>query len=348
MGYVKRGDLELARQEIASIANAIGDYEPVWLYAKPRNIQDAVKAVSDNVTVKPLDVDQLWIRDIGPIFVVDNDGNLAGVDTNFNYWGSKIKIPDGVDPAAAKAVLENEKIPRIEAPLTFEGGGVEFDGGGTLLATESSMLNKNRNPGKTRLDIEKALRDLFSIQKIIWVRGAKSVDVTDFHVDSLARFGPDDTVILSRPNDAVQRSDVLYSVYQQAKSVLSKATNAAGRPLRIVEIEEARTVPRAIEDSLDPGEICTSYVNFYLANDAVIIPQFGDDKTDAKALEVLNDLWPTRDVVPVTLNWMAYAGGGVHCATQQWPSLSEQETPGMPEVLFTESVGSLMGLHELV
>lgn len=321
MGYVKDGDLSQARKEVASIANAIGQYEQVWLYAKPRNVNEADYAVQKKVTVKPLNVDQLWFRDTGPIFVTATDGSLAGVDTNFNYWGDKNSISDGVDPAVASSVLEDEKIHRIEAPLIFEGGGFESDGEGTLLATESSILNPNRNPGKSRLDIEDGLRLLFGVQKIIWVQGAKGIDVTDSHVDALARFGPGDTVILSRPNDAVPRSDVLYGAYQQAKSVLSRTTNAAGRSLMIVEIEEAKTVPRAVEDEMDPGEACTSYVNFYLANGAAIVPQFGDDKTDPRALEVIKQLWPERDVVPVMLNWMAWAGGGVHCATQQWPLL---------------------------
>lgn len=159
------------------------------------------------------------------------------------------------------------------------------------------------------------------MQKIIWLQGIPDRDITDCHIDTLARFGLDNTIILSRPHATAPQSDPFYGVYEQAKAILSNATDSMGKPFSIVEIEEAKTVPRAAEDESIPDEACTSYVNFYLVNGGIIVPQFGDKRTDSRAIEAIKGLWPEREVVPVTLNWLAWAGGGVHCATQQWPSI---------------------------
>lgn len=208
----------------------------------------------------------------------------------------------------------------------MEGGALEVNGEGTLMATESSVLNPNRNHGRTKAEIEDHLRDLLGVRKIIWLQGARGIDVTDYHVDSLARFGHSNTVILSRPNAEVQYTNPRYMAYEQAKSVLSTSINAAGQPLKVVDIEEAETVPRALgeDDGLALGEPVTTYVNFYLVNGAVIVPQFGDERTDRKAVEMMKMLFPKRTVETVLLNWMPWAGGGVHGATQQWPLLSER------------------------
>ena len=217
VGYVRPNNLDLARRDVASVANAIAEYEPLWLYAKQRNLRDAANAVIRHVTVKRLEVEQLWTRDTGPIFVVTAEGDLVGIDTNLNYWGDKNSISKGTDPVVAKTILELGHIPRVQASIVLEGGGVEFDGKGTLLATESSMPDPNRNPGMSKCDIHDVLTDLFGVGKIIWLQGAKGIDITDSHVDALARFGPGDTVILSRPNDAISYADPLYGGLQASE-----------------------------------------------------------------------------------------------------------------------------------
>ena len=320
-------DVILAREEVASIANTIAKYEPVWLYATPANVPIAASWVSSsNITIMGVDVDQLWLRDTGPVLVADHHGtSLAGIDFNFNFWGGNFIIPNSVDRTAAERIISHSDLKRISAPITAEGGALEVDGEGTLIATESSLLKPNRNPYKSIFEIEADLRELLGVQEIIWLQGAQGLDITDYHVDLLARFGPNSTtVVLSRPNVVIPCTHPRYLVYEQAKFVLSTSTNAASQPLTIVEIEEAATVPRAEEDVLYPGEAATSYTNFYLVNGAVIVPQFGENRTDEQAVRIMRELFPDRAVEPVMLNWMAWAGGGVHCATQQWPLLPER------------------------
>jgi agmatine deiminase len=313
-------DLWLAQQEVASIANTVAKYEPVWMYASQRNTQVAQAQVSKNVTIVEVDVDQPWIRDTGPILVAapgDNDGS-AGIDFNFDYWG-------GHDMSLARRVLEHAKVQRIEASMTTEGGALEVDGERTLLATESSLLRSNRNRDGDKAVMEDTFRKLLGIKKTIWLQGVMGLDATNGHIDRLARFGPNSsTIILSRPHISVPWTDPRFVAYAQARFVLSTSSNAAGVPLSIVEIEEAETVDRAEHDCMTPGEAATSYVNYYLANDAVIVPQFGDHRTDGKAVETMKELFLDRVVETVTLNWMPRARRGPHSVTQQWPLIKDR------------------------
>lgn len=326
-----RADLFKAQQEVASIADTIAKYEPVWLYTMRSNVDIASRSVSKNVVIKPLNSTELWIRDTGPILVTSEDGQIqVGIDFNFNYWGDKLPAPSNADQHVARRILSCHNVKRIPSSIVLEGGGLETDGQGTLLATASSIINSNRNPSKSRDDIESELRRLLGVSKIIWLPGAKGLDITDCHVDALARFGSDSKIILlSRPNEAVPKNDPAWNIFDSAMEVLRNATNATGDSFHVVEIEEAFTIPRARAPpgSHTPKPVSqpeywgpsTSYVNFYLANGAIIVPQFGEERTDAKAKEILGDLWPGRVVEGVRLDWMAWAGGGVHCATREWP-----------------------------
>lgn len=239
--------------------------------------------------------------------------------------------------------MSSQNIRRITPSVTLEGCGFETDGQGTLLATSSSLLNDNRNASKTQEEIEAELRRLLGVTKVIWLTGAKGLAITDCHIDALARFGPDSsTIIVSRPNYAVPGDNHAYNV-------LSTTTNTTGNPFTIVGIEEALTVPRAgsssdtsssrpssqrgahdqspvsnddvKNDENEWGPPSTSYTNFYLANGLVVMPQFDEKRTDADAKAILARLWPKRVVEGVTLDWMAWAGEGVQCATKEWPAI---------------------------
>lgn len=270
---VERDDqLHRVRTELANIAEIIARYEPVWLYSGHAN-GDAARAwvSSTNLTVKETDLEQLWIRDTGPVFAKASTGHVIGVDLKFNYWGSKLSFPRMYDATFASRMLKEERVGRAPAPFVSEGGALEVDGDGTLLATESSILNPNRNPGVSRTTVERHFRNLFGVTKIIWLPGASGLEITDGHIDSLARFAPNDTVLLSRPSVAIPEDDPSWRIYKQAKEILRSSTNAAGRSLRVVEVEEAPTVPYArIADSGE--QLATSYLNYYLPNGAVIVP----------------------------------------------------------------------------
>lgn len=318
-------DLFLAQREVASLANAIAKYEPVWMYASHQNIPTAESFVSKNVSIVSVDVDRLWLRDTGPalpVLVTEpvEHERLAGIDFNFNTCGGKFINPTAIDRILSRRILEANGIRQISASVVSQGGALEVDGEGTLLAMESSLLSLHHNSDIHRAGIEDSFKELLGIKKTIWLEGIKTVDANDYHIDRMARFGPNSSiVILSRPHETVPRWDPRVIAYEQARFVLSTSTNANSHAFNIVEMEEAATVPRAEEDGWASVVAATSYVNFYLANGAVIVPQYGEHRTDEMAVQTMKELFPDRVVETVVLNWMPWAGGGLHCATQQWP-----------------------------
>lgn len=304
-----KSDTAAVREDIAGIARAIGDFEPVMLLANPKDVQAAQRACGSQVEVVPVPVDDLWMRDTGPAFVLSGK-DTAGVDFNFNGWGDKQE--HSRDKNVARQILAREHVTRIQAPITAEGGSIEVDGAGTLMATESSLINDNRNPGKTRADIERALKDAVGATTFIWVQGVKGKDITDYHIDALARFSePGVAVISTPPEDAPQ--DVWTAAYDQARKVLNSAVDARGKKLELVELPEPVDIGRRGEGFL------ATYVNYYVVNGGVILPRFGDKKADKDAAAIVKDLYPGREVVQVSVDTLGEGGGGIHCSTQQMP-----------------------------
>lgn len=305
-------DLNGAELDVAAIANAIVHFEPVTLLCRPRNVAKAKALVSPLVDIHEMEIDELWIRDTGPIYVKNSEGKLVGLDVNFNYWGSKYK--GTVDSTVARAILAKDGIERVQAPFVTEGGAIEVDGDGTLLLTESSIVNDNRNPGVTKQELEQQLKAALGIQKVIWIRGIKDQDITDCHIDGTARFvSPGKVLLTSPPADAEM---VFVQAYENAKQVLSAETDARGRKIEVLELGEADP---ALFDG-DPYETTLTYLNYLLVNGGVVIPEFGDDAADAAAVKMFQGLFPDRIVVPVRLNTLRRLGGGIHCATQQQPT----------------------------
>ncbi|KAF9776612.1 hypothetical protein IL306_005183, partial [Fusarium sp. DS 682] len=338
--YASIGDMEIlqkARAEVTAISNAISRFEPVTLFARPEDVVEASKTVSDNVTVRPLRVSELWIRDTGPVFVHGTqDGCSTGLKLNFNYWGYKrpsngdeavaasVEIPEAsaIDPEGAENsnTPEGKTIPIVDAGFTGEGGAIEVDGDGTLLATESSIINPNRNPGKSKEDLEAAFSKYLGIDKVIWLAGVRDYDITDFHIDAFARFIKEGQVLLSRPSE---RADArVVQAFKEAKETLSRETDRRGRRLEVFEVEEPHY-------SDLPGEQwemgvewyvgVASYVNYYLVNGGLIMPRFGIGKLDDDAYSLFRQCFPDREIVQVDLNILPKFGGGIHCATQQVP-----------------------------
>ncbi|GIG64700.1 porphyromonas-type peptidyl-arginine deiminase [Phytomonospora endophytica] len=302
-------DVDDVRADIAGIARAIAEFEPVVLLAGERDVAAAAKACGSGVDVLPATVDDLWARDTAPNFVLGPDG-VAGIDLNFNGWGGK-QFHDN-DARVARTILDEAGIARIQAPIVGEGGSIEVDGAGTLMATESSLVNANRNPGKTRDDIEAALKDLYGVTTVIWVDGVAGHDITDFHIDALARFARPGVVVMSTPDEQTP-PDVWTAAYDQAHGVLTEAVDAQGRRLDIVALPEPVDIGRRGEDFL------ASYVNYYVVNGGVIAPRFGDKRADADAAAILAELYPGREIVQVGVDTLGEGGGGVHCSTQQLP-----------------------------
>lgn len=300
------------RQDIAGLARAVGGYEPVVMFARPGQEGAAQRACGSDVEVVALAVDDLWARDTVPVFVEDS-GTLKGVDFNFSGWGNKQK-EHGNDTKLAEAVLGKYGIPRIGTPVVAEGGSFETDGQGTLLVTESSVVNERRNPGKSRDEIEAELKKALGVSKVIWFAGVRDKDITDAHVDCLVRFAAPGVVLLDQPFPGAPE-DVWSRSAAQAKEVLKDATDATGKPLTVIELPQPD--PDRITGKGDA--FVSSYINFYVANKSLFLPRFGDSAADDRAQQILREHFPGRDIVPLKIDNIASGGGGIHCSTHDQP-----------------------------
>ncbi|MFD5342933.1 agmatine/peptidylarginine deiminase [Streptomyces anulatus] len=304
-------DLPYVREDIARIARAIAEYEYVVMLARPDQQKAAQRACGSQVEVIPLAVDDMWARDTVPVFV-EEGGEVIGVDFNFNGWGDKQEHTN--DARVGRTLLTKYGIPRVEAPLVAEGGSFETDGEGTLLITESSIVNENRNPGLSRDDIEADLIETLGVDKVVWLKGVRGQDITDAHVDSLVRFTAPGVVLLDQafpgtPPDSWSRAA------DQARAVLSKATDARGRRFEVIDLPQ----PDLDRITGEGDDFVSTYANFYVANDSVFMPRFGDRKADDRARGILQEQFPDRDIVPVVIDTVASGGGGIHCATHDQP-----------------------------
>ncbi|MER7000301.1 agmatine deiminase family protein [Streptomyces sp. NPDC000410] len=311
LASVWEDDLPYVREDIARIARAVGEYEAVVMMARPEQQAAAQRACGSQVEVIPLAVDDLWARDTVPVFV-EEDGKVIGVDFNFNGWGNKQEHTN--DARVGSALLRKYGVPRVQAPLVAEGGSFETDGEGTLLITESSIVNNNRNRGRTRDQIEDELIDTLGVEKVVWLAGVRGEDITDAHVDSLVRFTAPGVVLLDQafpgmPADSWSRSA------DQARSVLSKATDARGRRFEIIDLPQ----PDLDRITGEGDDFVSTYANFYVANDSVFLPKFGDRKADDRARGILQEHFPEREMVQVQIDTIASGGGGIHCSTHDQP-----------------------------
>lgn len=302
--------LDAVRSKIVLIARAIARFEPVVVLARPEQMGVAVKALGPGIEVWPIKTEDLWCRDSGPTFVVSNSGKLAVSDLGFNGWGNKQSYAD--DGLIAKAVAERLGLAVYSGGIVGEGGGVEVDGAGTALAHESSWINPNRNKG-SKAEVERLLLNALGAERLIWAPGVEGADITDYHIDALARFvKPGQVVIqLGKRRD---RGDPWSVAAFETYDILKSARDAQGRKLDIV------VIPDPVDIRSHSPHFVSSYVNYYVCNGAVIGAEFGDDTADAEAKTILESLYPGREIVSLDVDPLGEAGGGIHCATQQQPA----------------------------
>lgn len=309
--YGDARELDKVRGKIALIARAIARFEPVVVLAKPQQQDAAAKALGSTIDVWPIATEDLWCRDSGPTFVVSGSGKVAVSELNFNGWGNKQSHAD--DGQIARRVADKLGLAVYDSGLFGEGGGVETDGDGTLLAHASSWVNTNRNMGG-RAEIERRLLDALGAETMIWAPGVKGADITDYHIDALARFVKPGQVVIQLGR-RVDRSDPWSVSAFETYEILKTAKDARGRKLDIVVIADPVRIRSRSRDFV------SSYVNYYVCNGAVIGAEFGDDKADAEAAKMLQQLYPGREVVSLNVDPIGEAGGGIHCATQQQPKV---------------------------
>ncbi|WP_313530461.1 agmatine deiminase family protein [Shinella sp.] len=298
---------ESVQETLGRLAAAIAENEPVSMAAPADQHALAARLCGPKVTFANIPTDDMWARDSGPVFVRKGDG-IAAVDLGFNGWGNKqVHARDGKLAAEIAALAGTDC---HHAGLCGEGGGIEYDGDGTLLLTASCWVNDNRNPGLTRADIEKRLKVALGVETVIWVPGVRGLDITDGHIDGSLRFvEPGLIVASSYPGDTSEWA----LAHDEALAILAKARDARGRTFEIVSIPSATEVRSTSEDFL------SSYANYYVGNGALYTPQFGDRKADALAKDVLGRLHPGRRIVQLNADRIYENGGGIHCVTQQQP-----------------------------
>jgi agmatine deiminase len=300
------------RRNLAAIARSIAKYEPVSMLVRKNEVGLAQQLVGPEVELIVSALDDFWLRDTGPVFVVNPQGQKAAVDFNFNGWGQKQEY--GQDAKVAGFIAQQAGVQAIATRLVLEGGGIEVDGKGTAIITESCVLNSNRNPGLSKAKVETELKALLGLKKIIWLPGIKSQDITDGHTDFYARFVRPGVVVAGYDPDPKSFD---HAVTKRHLEILKATTDAQGRKLEVVVLE----APGTIRPAFASKDFAAGYINFYVCNDAVIMPEFGDKNADGAAREKLEALFPNRDMVAINIDGIAAGGGGIHCTTQQEPKI---------------------------
>jgi agmatine deiminase len=301
-----------AQSTYAAIAHAIRRFEPVRMIAEPHSVADAREQCGLGIEVIPMPIDDPWMRDSGPTFLKRADGALAGTAWRFNCWGGK--YPEYADTARlAGRVLTWAGAPVYQSSLCLEGGGIHTDGEGTVITTESVVLNRNRNPGISKAAAEHELCHALGATRVLWLPGdpdAVNADITDGHVDGLLTFVKPGLILFESDPSA---SGAALRLAADNRRALELAVDASGRRLQIMSIDDAYEVQT-------PHRLfCRSYVNFYIANGGIVMPRFGVPG-DERARTVIQAAYSDREVVQVDVTQLACGGGGIHCITQQQPA----------------------------
>lgn len=293
------------QQTIADIANSIAAFEPVVMLADESQHAGARRLLSQDVRLWDIATEDLWCRDSGPLIAKQTNGQRVVSHLAFNGWGGKqLHRNDG---KLAGRVAQRLGMALVESGLKGEAGGADHDGYGLLMAHESSWVIGNRNPGLNRSEIEERLLKAYGAKRLIWAPGVKGLDITDYHIDSLARFTGPGRALINLPVDP-DPSDP----FHRASLETHDALQAAG-----INVDVIREPARPRVQSLD---FVASYANFYVCNGAVMVAQFGDARSDRQAQAALKRHYPGREIIALNVDALGQIGGGIHCATQQLPA----------------------------
>ncbi len=322
-----------AQAAFAEVAHAISRFEPVTMLVSQSQYSSAREVLDPQVRVIEMSTNDAWVRDTGPTFVInDQTGEIRGVDWRFNAWGGLVDglyFPwDQDDKVAGKICNIERKDYYTLKDFVLEGGSIHADGEGTLIVTETCLLHESRNPHLTKEGIEDVLKKYLNLEKIIWLAAGIYLDETNEHVDNIIHYIAPGKVVLAWTDDV---NDPQYEMSLRSYEVLKSATDAKGRRLEVIKVHAPKPilVTREESEGVDAvdGSIpreegdrqAASYANFYIANGAVILPVFNDDKFDQLAIETLQSAMPNHEIVPVYAREILLGGGNIHCITQQQP-----------------------------
>ena len=307
-------DLAAVERDYAAVADAIAGFETVVMVADPSNAARARELCGADIEVLEMRLDDSWMRDTGPSFLRHPDsGELAGIDWRFNCWGGYTPKYQQ-DAQTAIRVLDHLGLPAYHSSLTLEGGALHVDGDGTLMITESVLLNPNRNWGMDRREAEIELCRATGAEQIIWLPGDPdgiTGDMTDGHIDGIACFIAPGIALFELDRSAPPD---IAALERENRRALELAVDARGRRLEIVDLVSEHEGIGA-----DQELFCRSYINYYLPNGGVVMPAYGVPG-DAQVRDALQSIYPQRKVVTVDINAIAPGGGGIHCITQQQPA----------------------------
>lgn len=299
------------------MVKAIAESETVCINVKDGDQEKLVRSLLNGTPPERIQffhvrTNEPWCRDHGPIFLKRKEKpQLAAIDFGFNAWGYKLS-PFEEDDAAATEMANKLGLPVFDCgDFVLEGGSIDVNGDGTVLTTESCLLNPNRNPDLTRGDIEQKLRDFIGVKQILWLGDGIEGDDTDGHVDDITRFISRDTVVTVVEED---EDDPNYEPLQVNFDRLHSMQLADGSPLRVLKLPMPSRIMR------DGQRLPASYANFYIGNSVVLLPAY-QDTNDAWALSVLKEAFPQRKIIPIDCRELIWGLGAFHCLTQQQPAV---------------------------
>ena len=321
-----------ARKAFLRVIETISESESMTVLCSEGQYDNARAQLPDRVRLIVMETDDAWARDVGPTFVINGRGERRGIDWGFNAWGGDV---DGLYPSWEKDNRVARKFCDLVSNDVYdkrdficEGGSIHSDGEGTILATEACLLSRGRNPELSRAEIEQELKNYLGAQKIVWLPRGIYNDETNEHVDNVCAYVGPAEVVLAWTED---ENDPQYALSRASLDALEAATDAKGRhftvhklpipakPICVTEEELQGYAFEEGEDTREAGErLAASYVNFYISNGGIILPQFGDEN-DAEAVRILGRLFPGRRVYPIPARSILVGGGNIHCVTQQIP-----------------------------
>ena len=314
------GKYNEAIEDIAGLIKVLVTLEEVHLNVPNENYQRIVTDFlkSRGVPMRQvffhfIPTNEAWARDHGPAFVLRRrrgKTQAAIVDWGFNAWGGKYPPWDSDDDVPTR-IAQELKLPVFYPRIVMEGGAVDFNGAGTVMTTTSCLLNRNRNPGVSKKRIEKYLRDFYGQKHVIWLGEGIEGDDTDGHIDDLARFIDERTIAIGIETN---QRDPNFAILRKARRALDAARDQDGNRFNIVELP----MPRPI--AYDGQRVPATYVNFYFANGALLVPTFGQRDRDRQAIATLQRHFSNRKVIGVDCRKLIWGLGAIHCFTQQQPN----------------------------
>lgn len=320
-----------AQKTFAAVAQAISQFEHVTVGVNDDQYINAKNLLPDDVEVVEMSNDDSWVRDCGATFVINDQGDMRGVDWTFNAWGGLVDglyFPWDKDDRVAEKMTELEHVDRYRLDdFILEGGSIHVDGEGTLITTEECLLSDGRNAQLSKEQIEEVLKEHLNLKKVIWLKRGIYLDETNGHVDNITNFVKPGVVALAWTDD---KNDPQYEISKENLEILENATDAQGRKIKVVKLYLPKpiTITKTESEGVDAvdgtlprteGErLAASYVNYYAANGGIVFPLFGDP-ADQKAQATLKELYPDRKVVGVPAREVLLGGGNIHCITQQVP-----------------------------